>query len=56
MACQIINDHTDETIERALAVFGAGGVKAWPGTDFEFAFGVNKGEEIEAALALLGTR
>ena len=28
--------------------------QVWPGTDFEFAFGVNKGEEIEAALALLG--
>ncbi|KAF1928403.1 uncharacterized protein M421DRAFT_160376 [Didymella exigua CBS 183.55] len=55
MSCQIVNEHTEETIKRALASVSAGDIKAWPGTDFDFAFGVNKGEGIEAALAFLGT-
>lgn len=57
MSCEILNEHTEETMRAALNSIGAGDLdnQVWPGTDFEFTFGENKGEEIEAALALLGT-
>ena len=57
MSCEILNEHTEETMIAALDKIGAGdlGSQVWPGTDFSFALGENKGEEIEAALALLGT-
>ena len=57
MSCEILNEHTEETMKAALDKVGAGELESqvWPGTDFEFAFGASKGDEIEAALALLGT-
>ena len=56
MSCDILNEHTEETIRTALDKVNAGTLESqlWPGRDFEFAFGENKGEEVEAALALLG--
>lgn len=57
MSCEILNEHTEETMKAALDKIGAEDLESqvWPGADFSFAFGENKADEIEAALALLGT-
>lgn len=35
---QILNDDTEDVVNRALAAVNAGHLGDWPGTDFEFAF------------------
>ncbi|KAF3036014.1 hypothetical protein E8E11_005662 [Didymella keratinophila] len=56
MSCLVINPFTERTIDLMLeAVNGDIRVRPWPGTDFEFTFGPDRGAQIEGALALLGS-
>lgn len=43
-------------MKRALQQYNLPKALPWPGTDFQFAAGLDKEREVEAALALLGKR
>jgi hypothetical protein len=55
ISCQIVNHDTSLLLERALQALDVDEVQGWPGTDLNLGFGPDKGDEIEAGLALLGT-